>query len=159
MLPSGSRTTVTALDTLDPTRPTAVAPLSVSVQLADDIDVGRGDVIVSGADDAHLPVAARELSATVCWLSETPLHAGDRVALKQGASTVRATVQALERKLDPETLLEQVGPSELALNDIGTLTLRTSSVVVADPYASNRDTGAFIPVSYTHLTLPTIYSV
>ncbi|MFF0709048.1 adenylyl-sulfate kinase [Gordonia sputi] len=144
VLPSGSRTTVTALDTLDPARPTAVAPLSVSVQLADDIDVGRGDVIVSGAEDAHLPVAARELSATVCWLSETPLHAGDRVALKQGASTVRATVQALERKLDPETLLEQVGPSELALNDIGTLTLRTSSVVVADPYASNRDTGAFI---------------
>ncbi|MGV9824267.1 adenylyl-sulfate kinase [Gordonia sp. NPDC003429] len=144
VLPSGSRSTVTALDTLDPDRDVAVAPLSVSVQLADDIDVGRGDVFVSGADDAHLPVLARELSATVCWMSETPLHAGDRVALKQGASTVRATVQSLERRLDPESLLEQVGPSELGLNDIGTVTLRTSSVVVADPYVSNRSTGAFI---------------
>ena len=144
VLPSGSVSTVTSVDTLDPQRPVAVAGLSVSVQLADEIDVGRGDVIVSGAPDAHLPVSARELSATLCWLSSAPLHAGDRVALKQGATTVRATVQSLERRLDPESLLEVVGPTELGLNDIGTVTLRTSSVVVADTYAQNRDTGAFI---------------
>ncbi|TWS26585.1 adenylyl-sulfate kinase [Tsukamurella sputi] len=144
VLPSGSRSTVTALDTLDDDRTTAVAPLSVSVELADDIDVGRGDVLVSGAADAHLPVNARELEVTVCWLAEKPLRAGDRVALKHATSTVRATVQSLERRLDPETLIEQVGPSELALNDIGTVTLRTSSVVVADPYVQNRDTGALI---------------
>ncbi|QTI70816.1 adenylyl-sulfate kinase [Gordonia polyisoprenivorans] len=144
VLPSGSVSTVTAVDTLDPQRPVAVAGLSVSVQLADEIDVGRGDVIISGAPDAHLPVSARELSATLCWLSSAPLHAGDRVALKQGATTVRATVQSLERRLDPESLLEVVGPTELGLNDIGTVTLRTSSVVVADTYAQNRDTGAFI---------------
>ncbi len=144
VLPSGSRSTVTALDTLDPDRDVAVAPLSVSVQMADDIDVGRGDVIVSGAPTADLPVPARELEATLCWLSSTPLRAGDRVALKHAAATVRATVQSLERRLDPETLIEQVRPSELALNDIGTVTLRTSSVVVADTYTANRDTGAFI---------------
>ncbi|WHU45640.1 adenylyl-sulfate kinase [Gordonia sp. L191] len=144
VLPSGSVSTVTAVDTLDPQRPVAVAGLSVSVQLADEIDVGRGDVIISGAPDAHLPVSARELSATLCWLSSAPLHAGDRVALKQGATTVRATVQSLERRLDPESLLEVVGPTELGLNDIGTVTLRTSSIVVADTYAQNRDTGAFI---------------
>ncbi|OZC29394.1 adenylyl-sulfate kinase [Gordonia polyisoprenivorans] len=144
VLPSGSVSTVTSVDTLDPQRPVAVAGLSVSVQLADEIDVGRGDVIISGAPDAHLPVSARELSATLCWLSSAPLHAGDRVALKQGATTVRATVQSLERRLDPESLLEVVRPTELGLNDIGTVTLRTSSVVVADTYAQNRDTGAFI---------------
>ncbi|GAA1071811.1 adenylyl-sulfate kinase [Tsukamurella spumae] len=144
VLPSGSRSTVTALDTLDADRAVAVAPLSVSVELADDIDVGRGDVLVSGAEGAHLPVNARELEVTVCWLAEKPLRAGDRVALKHATATVRATVQSLERRLDPETLIEQVGPSELALNDIGTVTLRTSSVVVADPYAQNRDTGALI---------------
>ncbi|NDK90472.1 adenylyl-sulfate kinase [Gordonia desulfuricans] len=144
VLPSGSRSVVTALDALDDTRDVAVAGLSISVQLADEIDIGRGDVIISGADDAHLPVAARELSATVCWLAQAPLHAGDRVALKQGTRTVRATVQSLERRLDPESLLEVVGPTELGLNDIGTITLRTSSVVVADRYTENRDTGAFI---------------
>ncbi|WBP92704.1 adenylyl-sulfate kinase [Mycolicibacterium neoaurum] len=143
-LPAGTRSTVTVLDTLDEDRTTAVAPLSVSIELADDIDVGRGDVFVSAAENASLPVLARELDATVCWFLDEPLRAGDRLALKQGTRTVRATVQELHTKLDPETLDEVDGPVELALNDIGSITLRTSSVVVADAYADNRDSGAFI---------------
>lgn len=143
-LPSGTRSTVTVVDTLDDERSTAVAPLSVSIELADDIDVGRGDVFVSAADDAVLPVLARELDATVCWFLDDPLRAGDRLALKQGTRTVRATVQELHTKLDPETLDEVDGPVELSLNDIGSITLRTSSIVVADSYADNRDSGAFI---------------
>lgn len=143
-LPSGTRSTVTALDTLDDDRTTAVAPLSVSIELADDIDVGRGDVFVSGADDAVAPVLARELDATVCWFADSPLRAGDRLALKHTTKTVRATAQELHTRLDPETLDELDGPVELALNDIGTVTLRTSSVLVADTYADNRDSGAFI---------------
>ncbi len=148
-LPAGTRSVVTALDTLDDTRGTAVAPLSVSIELADDIDVGRGDVFVSAATDAVLPVLARELDATVCWFTETPLRAGDRVALKQGTRTVRATLQGLHSRLDPETLDDLDGPVELALNDIGAVTLRTSSVVVADPYSDNRDNGAFILIDET----------
>jgi bifunctional enzyme CysN/CysC len=143
-LPAGTRSTVTVVDTLDDDRTTAVAPLSVSIELSDDIDVGRGDVFVSGDEDAVLPVLARELDATVCWFGDAPLRAGDRLALKQGAGTVRATVQALHSRLDPESLEEVDGPVELTLNDIGAVTLRTSSVVVADSYADNRDSGAFI---------------
>ena len=124
VLPSGSKSTVISLDTLDDNRSTAVAPLSVSVELADDIDVGRGDVLVSGGAQAHLPVLARELEATICWLSNTPLRAGDRIALKHTSRTVRATVQELHTRLDPETLDEQDSPVELGLNDIGTVTLR-----------------------------------
>ncbi|OPX08084.1 adenylyl-sulfate kinase [Mycobacterium sp. AT1] len=148
-LPAGTRSTVTAVDTLDDERTTAVAPLSVSVELSDDIDVGRGDVFVSGADDAALPVLARELDATVCWFTETPLRAGDRVALKQTSKTVRATVQAIHTRLDPETLDELDNPVELSINDIGEVTLRTSSVVVADSYSDNRDSGAFILIDET----------
>ncbi|MGV0152146.1 adenylyl-sulfate kinase [Rhodococcus sp. GB-02] len=144
VLPSGSKSTVISLDTLDDNRSIAVAPLSVSVELADDIDVGRGDVLVNGGTQAHLPVLARELDATICWLSNTPLRAGDRIALKHTSRTVRATVQELHTRLDPETLDEQDSPVELGLNDIGTVTLRTSSVVVADTYDHNRDSGAFI---------------
>ena len=143
-LPAGTRSTVTALDTLDEQRTTAVAPLSVSIELADDIDVGRGDVFISGADDAVPPVLARELDAVVCWFVDSPLRAGDRLALKQTTKSVRATVQELHSRLDPETLDELDGPVELVLNDIGTVTLRTSSVVIADPYEENRDSGAFI---------------
>ncbi len=143
-LPAGTRSVVTAVDTLDDDRPIAVAPLSVSIELADDIDVGRGDVLVSGQDDAVLPVLARELDATVCWFRDAPLRAGDRLALKQGTRTVRATIQALHSRLDPETLDDLDNPVELVLNDIGSVTLRTSSIVVADPYRENRDSGAFI---------------
>jgi bifunctional enzyme CysN/CysC len=143
-LPAGTRSTVTAVDTLDDSRAVAVAPLSISVELADDIDVARGDVLVSGDESATLPVLARELDATVCWFAETPLRAGDRVALKQTSKTVRATVQALHTRLDPETLDELDNPVELSLNDIGSVTLRTSSIVVADSYTDNRDSGAFI---------------
>ncbi|HZA12176.1 adenylyl-sulfate kinase [Mycobacterium sp.] len=143
-LPAGTRSTVTAVDTLDEGRTVAVVPLSVSIELADDIDIGRGDVLVSGADDAVLPVLARELDATVCWFADRPLRAGDRLALKQATTTVRATVQEMHTRLDPETLDELDGPVELALNDIGTVTLRTSSVLAADAYADNRDSGAFI---------------
>ena len=148
-LPAGTRSTVTVVDTLDDARATAVAPLSVSIELADDIDVGRGDVFISGADDSVQPVLARELDATVCWFVDTPLRAGDRLALKQGTRTVRTTVQALHSRLDPETLDDLDNPVELLLNDIGSVTLRTSSVVVADSYVDNRDNGAFILIDET----------
>ncbi|OKH82213.1 adenylylsulfate kinase [Mycobacterium sp. ST-F2] len=148
-LPAGTSSTVTAVDTLDDDRTTAVAPLSVSIELADDIDVGRGDVLVSSAEGASIPVLARELDATVCWFAETPLRAGDRLALKQGTRTVRATVQALHTRLDPETLDDIDQPVELVLNDIGAVTLRTSSTVIADPYRDNRESGAFILIDET----------
>jgi len=148
-LPAGTRSSVTVVDALDDERTTAVAPLSVSIELADDIDVGRGDVFVSAADDATHPVLARELDATVCWFIDSPLRAGDRLALKQGTRTVRTTVQALHSRLDPETLDELDNPVELVLNDIGEVTLRTSSIVVADAYTDNRDSGAFILIDET----------
>jgi len=67
---------------------------------------------------------------------DAPLRAGDRLALKQTSKTVRATVQELHARLDPETLDELDQPVELTLNDIGTVTLRTSSIIIADPYAT-----------------------
>ena len=85
----------------------------------------------------------------MCWFVDSPLRAGDRLALKQGTRTVRATVQELHTRLDPETLDELDNPVELVLNDIGAVTLRTSSVVIADPYADNRDSGAFILIDET----------
>ena len=96
------------------------------------------------------PTTPRSPCSRVNWTrrcagsSTARLRAGDRLALKQGTRTVRATVQALHSRLDPETLEELDNPVEMVLNDIGEVTLRTSSVVVADSYADNRDSGAFI---------------
>jgi bifunctional enzyme CysN/CysC len=141
VVPSGATTTVTSVDTLDPGRPEAVPPMSVGVTVADDIDIGRGDLLV--APD-NRPPAARELDTTICWMSEQPLAPGRRYALKHTTRTVRATVQAIDDRWDPETLEIFSEPSSLELNDIGRVRLRTSSPVLADPYRRNGVTGAFI---------------
>ena len=141
VLPAGVTTTVTDVDTLDPEAQEAVPPMSVTLRLADHLDVGRGDVLVSPGDQ---PLAARELDCTVCWMSEDPLHVGRRYALKHTSRTVRATVGVISERTDPETLERQIEPTSLEVNDIGNVTLRTSSPVVADPYTLNRVTGAFI---------------
>jgi bifunctional enzyme CysN/CysC len=144
LLPSGSRTTVMAIETFDGPVELAVPPDSVTVQLADDLDVGRGETICS--PDAELPISARYLDATVCWMSEEPLRAGQHLALKHTTRTVRAVVQSIEALLDVTTLTEGKAPDQLQLNDIARVILRTSAPVVADSYGDNRTTGAFILV-------------
>jgi bifunctional enzyme CysN/CysC len=141
VLPGGATTTVASIDTLDPNAPDAVPPMSVGVTLADEIDVGRGDLLTSGEDR---PPAARELDTTVCWMAEQPLTPGRRYALKHTTRTVRATVQGVLDRWDPETLAVHRDPNALKLNDIGRVAFRTSSPVLADPYRRNGVTGAFI---------------
>ncbi len=143
VLPTGTVTRVTRVDSLDPHAEVAVPPLSVTVTLADQLDVGRGDMLVD-ADAGEMPPAARDLECTVCWMSETDLRAGLRFALKLTTRTVRATVHALHDRTDPETLERQSDPTALQLNDIGRVTLRTSAPVFAEPYARSRSTGALI---------------
>jgi bifunctional enzyme CysN/CysC len=141
VLPAGVRTTVTAVDTLDADAHEAVPPMSVMLTMADRLDVGRGDMLVSQRDQ---PAIARELECTICWMSEEPLHPGRRYALKHTTRSVRATVQSIRERTDPRTLERRPEPLALALNDIGEIVLRTSSVVLADPYVVDRVTGAFI---------------
>ncbi len=106
VLPSGGESTIASLDALDPEVTQAAAPMSVAVTLSDHLDLGRGDMLVDGGDP---PPGARELDATLCWMSEEPLRAGRRYALKHTTRTVRATVQALHERTDPETLERQEG--------------------------------------------------
>ncbi len=141
VVPSGATTTITSVDTLDPTRDEALPPMSVGVTVADDLDIGRGDLLAAPHSP---PPAARELDTTICWMTEQPLAPGRRYALKHATRTVRATVQAINDRWDPETLEILADPSALALNDIGRVRLRTSSPVLADPYRRNSVTGAFI---------------
>ena len=141
--PSGRRTTVAAVRTFDGDLPEAVAPQSISVVLADELDVSRGDLICAvGAE----PRAARELSATVCWMADAPLRAGATYALKHTTNETRAKIVAIEDRLDVADLSFSAAGDELALNDIGHVLLRTGRPVLADAYADNRETGSFILV-------------
>ena len=143
VLPSGRHSTVAGIDTPDGPLDTAAAGRSVVVRFADDVDVARGDLLA--VDREPRPAALRELVATVCWLADRPLRPGDRFALRHTTRDVRAVVDAVRSRLDVATL-DQAEATELSLNDIGSIQLRTAEPLTVDTYATNRSTGAFLLV-------------
>ncbi|GAB2672054.1 hypothetical protein GCM10027271_35970 [Saccharopolyspora gloriosae] len=150
-LPSGLRTRVTSVDTADGALAEARAPQSVSVRLADEIDVGRGDLLC--APDAA-PAAATELSVRVCWMSaKSALRPGARLLLKHTTRTVKAVVTEVHHQVDVTTLRRDPA-RELGLNDIGEVGLRLAQPVFCDPYERNRLTGGGLLIDEsTHATV------
>jgi sulfate adenylyltransferase large subunit len=143
VLPTGGRTRIAAIDTYDGELEEAMAPMSLTLRLEDELDVSRGTLLCH-PDEA--PVVARELEADICWMTDEPLRPGSRYQLKQTSRSALALVDAIEDLVDVHTL-ERVPASAaagLALNDIGRVRLRTSVPLVFDPYVSNRRTGSFI---------------
>jgi sulfate adenylyltransferase subunit 1 len=140
VLPEGRSTTVTRVDTADGPLDAATAGRSVTILLADDIDISRGDMIV--AADAE-PRVTSEIDATLCWLAEKPLRPGARLLLKHGTRTTQVIVGAPECRIDTDTLTE-VEAESLELNDIGRVTLRTADALPVDDYADVRATGSFL---------------
>jgi sulfate adenylyltransferase large subunit len=141
VLPSGRRSSVASVETADGPLDAAVPGMSVTVRLADDVDVSRGDML---ADPEQASTVARELEATVCWMAEKPLEPRAKLAIKHTTRTVRAIVDELVSVVDIHTLEDQAGPERLELNDIARLRLRLSEPLAVDAYADNRTTGAFI---------------
>ncbi|HSC92839.1 MAG TPA: GTP-binding protein [Gaiellaceae bacterium] len=143
VLPSGRRSRVAHVETADGELEEAVPPMSVVVRLEDDLDVSRGDLL---ADPERPPVAARELVARVCWMSERPLEPRARLAVKHTTRWARALVDELRSKVDLDALEDVPAPERLELNDLAEVTLRLSEPLVVDPYRANRATGAFVLV-------------
>jgi sulfate adenylyltransferase large subunit len=141
VLPSGLRSRVEAVETLDGRLETAVPPQSVTIRLADDLDVSRGDML---ADPEHPPTVTRALTARVCWMSERPLEPRAQLAVKHTTRSVRAVVDELVSVVDVHALADVPAPERLELNDIGVVRLRLSEPLAVDPYAESRETGAFI---------------
>ncbi|MCW2975072.1 MAG: cysN [Actinomycetia bacterium] len=141
VLPSGLRTRVEAVENAEGTLEAAVPPMSITMRLADDVDVSRGNML---ADPARPPMVAREVEARVCWMSERPLETRAKIGVKHTTRTVRALVEDLVSVVDIHTLDDVASPAKLDLNDIGIVRLRLSEPLCVDPYAENRETGAFI---------------
>jgi len=141
VLPSGLTTTIEAID--GPNGPVAAAfpPMSVTVRLTDDLDVSRGDLICRPNNAPHV---TQDLDAMVCWMSDQPLTPRMRLSVKHTTRTVRAVVKDLRYRLDVNTLHRQVDATELGLNDIGRVQLRTTQPLFVDDYHRNRATGRFI---------------
>jgi sulfate adenylyltransferase subunit 1 len=141
VLPGGARTTVTGVDTADGPLDAAGAGRSVTVLLADDIDISRGDVLASAAEPPHV---TNELDATLCWLADKPLRPGARLLLKHGTRTTQAIVGALGERLDTDTVSYVDAPDQLGINDIAQVSLRTADPLPVDDYADTRPTGSFL---------------
>ena len=142
VLPAGHRTTVAHVETIDGQLDLAQAPLSVTVRLAENLDVARGDMIA--AVDAP-PAVSREIVADVVWMNDRPLKPGGRYVVLHTTREARAIVDAIDHRVDIHTF--DTGPAdELGLNDIGRIRFRTSQPLVVDSYARNRTTGSFILV-------------
>jgi bifunctional enzyme CysN/CysC len=143
VLPSGFTSTIEAIDTPDGPVDEAFPPMSVTVRLSDDLDISRGDMIcrVNNA-----PTVTQDIDAMVCWMTDRPLVPGQKLAVKHTTRQARALVRDLRYRLDVNTLHRDEDSTELGLNDIGRVVLRTTVPLFTDEYRRNRATGGFILV-------------
>ncbi len=143
VLPAGIKSKVKEIWTYDGSPGEAFCPQSVTICLAHDIDVSRGDMIV-GLE--NLPGCSGDLQARVCWMNQRPLAVGKKYYLKHATQLVQAAVTQIENRINFATLEAEPNPAGLALNDIGTIRLKSAKPLLFDGYDSNRLTGSFILV-------------
>ena len=140
VLPSGRRTTVERIVTMDGDLDEAFAPMAVTVTLADDVDVSRGDVL---AAPGGLPHIADHLDAMVVWMSEDALVPGRQYIIKHGTRQVVGRITALRYRVDVNSLQHE-SAAQLALNEIGRGEVTLTEPIVFDPYNANRGLGSLI---------------
>ncbi len=141
VLPGGQTSRISAIDTAGREIEEAFPPMSVTLQLEDNLDVSRGDLFCRPHNQ---PTIARELDAMVCWMAAKPLQVGSRYVIKHTTRSAKAVVGEIQYRVDVDTLHRGEPEGGLALNDIGRVRLRCSAELLVDPYARNRTTGSFI---------------
>src|SRR5688500_15613018 len=140
VLPSGRETRIARIVTRDGDLEVAVAGQSVTVTLADEIDVSRGDMLAATGSPPEL---ADQFEAKVIWMSEDPMLAGRPYLLRIGAKTVGATITKPKYKVNVNTM-EHLAATTLELNEIGVCNLHLDQMIAFDPYEQNRETGGFV---------------
>jgi bifunctional enzyme CysN/CysC len=147
VLPSGFTSTIAGIETADGEVTEAFPPMSVTIRLADELDIARGDMICR---PNNRPAVAQDIEAMVCWMDESrPLTVGGKYAIKHTTRSARAIVRGIQYRLDVNTLHRDECASGLALNEIGRVKLRTTVPLLADEYRRNRTTGGFIIIDET----------
>jgi bifunctional enzyme CysN/CysC len=140
VLPSGRTSTVARIFTGEGDASVGLAGQSVTLTLADEIDVSRGDVLAA-ADSP--PAVANQFEATVIWMHDDPLLQGRAYLLKIGATTVIATVSPIKYRVNVNTM-EHIAAKKLDLNDIGVVGIELSTAIPFEPYQDSRVMGGFI---------------
>jgi bifunctional enzyme CysN/CysC len=142
VLPSGFKSTIASIDTFDGPVDEAPAGLSVVIRLENDIDVSRGNMICRPHNQ---PEVGQDIDAIVTWMSDsTTLRKGAKYTIKHTTKTARTLIKDLQYRFDVSTLHRIDSATELGLNEIGRVTLRTTEPLFFDEYRKNRQTGSFI---------------
>jgi bifunctional enzyme CysN/CysC len=143
-LPAGLETTIESIDTADGPVEEAYPPMSVTVRLADEIDISRGDMICR---PNNAPTVTQDIDAQICWMDESAsLVEGKKYAIKHTTRWARAMVKKINYRVDVNTLHRDEDATEIKLNEMARIRLRVTQPLFVDPYQTNRQTGAFILV-------------
>jgi sulfate adenylyltransferase large subunit len=150
VLPSGRTTRIKSIVTFDGELEEAFPPMSVTVCLDDEIDISRGDMLVTAS---RMPHVSRRFEAMIVWMHQTPLEIDRPYLLKHATQQITATVTAVQHKIDVNTQAK-VEASGLALNEIGAVSVETHKPLFFDSYGKNRTTGSFVLIDpVTNVTL------
>lgn len=141
LLPSGFTTRIAGIDADGAEIPEAFAPMSVTIRLEEDFDLGRGDMIVRSNNQPNI---TQDLDVMICWMHERPLQPSGKYALKHTTRDVRCIVKDVQYKMDINTLHRNEEDRSIGMNDIGRIRLRTTQPLFTDSYKRNRNTGSII---------------
>jgi len=155
VLPSGRTSKVKEIVTYDGKLQTAFAPQSVTLTLADEIDISRGDMFVKAGGTtrcanatgaaAHPPKVEKAFDAMLCWLSEAPLDKNRKYLVKHTTRTAKCLFSSIDYRVDVNTLEKHANPA-VNMNDIVRVSLKIQQPLVFDSYAIDRATGSFIVI-------------
>jgi len=146
VLPSGFTTTIKTIESPQGEIVEAFPPMSVVMQLADDLDVSRGDMLVR---PHNTPFISQDLDCMICWMNTKPLNAGTRYIIRHTTKEIKGIVKEIQYKIDINTLHRIPEVTSLGLNEIGRITIRTAQPLFFDSYQHNRATGSIILVDET----------
>jgi sulfate adenylyltransferase subunit 1 len=146
VLPAGIETTISTLEVGGKSVDEVFAPQSVTIQLADDIDISRGDSIVKSDNQ---PQVSNELEVILCWMDDKPLMPGNKYYLQHGSRLVRSVVKQVEYKLDVNSLQQQPVEGNVKLNEVVKAVIKTASPVVFDSYGRISENGNAVLIDET----------
>jgi len=142
-MPSGFLSTIKSIRLGEEGLEQAAAPQSVAIELEDDLDIARGDLLCR---PNNKPQVGQDLDAMLVWMHETPMTPGKKYAIKHTTRWGKCMVTDLRYRMDIQTLSRDTEAGALGLNDIGRVRLRTTAPLLFDPYRVCRETGSFIVV-------------
>ena len=143
ILPSGFTSEIESIHTADGSMDEVFSPLSCSLLLKEDIDISRGDMIVKVNNP---PQRGQDIEAMLCWFSDKKMMMRGKYSLRHTTKEVKAIVSDLQYKININTLRKIEDDKEFGMNEIGRVSIRTSSPIYFDSYENNRTTGSFILV-------------